>query len=121
MVSAGSGCSATTSPTRSTLAQITCPSADLPAVARTTAVRRGSTCSTVVRWSGHSRITHQSPVHGASVGSCAMRDSTAPPQEARTGPVSVSTPATPLSTRTTRPNVASAVSQGAKDAAVAAS
>src|SRR5680860_89825 len=79
-----------------------------PVVARTTVVRRGSTVSRVIRRSGHSRSTHQSPAHGAVVGSALIIASNFPAKLARTGRSSVITKARPPSTRTTRPIVASA-------------
>lgn len=104
----GSGSIGSTTAAMSRLAANTCPLACFPAVRRTTAVRRGSTASAVIRPSGQSRTTNQSPAHGKASGSWAAAASSAPATLARTGPVTVATVYTPRSARSTRPGRQSA-------------
>ena len=61
-----------------------------PTLARTTAVRRGRTCSTVSRRSGHCRTDTQSPTHGAAAESAASAASTVADAVARSGPPAAS-------------------------------
>ncbi len=99
----GSGCTGSTTAAASRLAASTWPLASLPAVRRTSAVRRGSTASTVTGPSGQVDSSTQSPAQGSAVRSRAAAASTAPPRLARTGPCGLSTVQTPRSTRATRP------------------
>ena len=65
--------------------------------------RRGSTASIVIRRSGQSRTTTQSPAQGSATGSRDGRGAGRPARLARSGPAAVSTVHTPRSTRVTRP------------------
>jgi hypothetical protein len=110
--SSGSGCIGSTTATASMLTARTCPEESLSAVRRISAVRRGSTASTVIRRSGHRRSTTQSPAHGSRAESPAAPSSIAPASEARTTPVASSTVQTPRSARSTRPGVESVRDSG---------
>ena len=98
----GSGSTGATTATLSTLAASTCGRDSLPAAARTIAVRRGSTASTVARPSGQVRTTTQSPVPGRRVASAAAAASSPPPMVTRCAPAAPMAVQTPRSTRTTR-------------------
>src|SRR5690606_35296050 len=99
----GSGWTGSTTAAVSRFAASTWPCDCRPAVCRTTAVRRGSTLSMVLRWPGQVRSATQSPAQGRATGSRATAASSRPDRLARSGPAAVSTVHTPRSTRVTRP------------------